>query len=459
MNRGADPRFSISDGQSGSCSRARRSEGLGLSLLIDFTHRMDFRILAAFFLIFFQSGPGLFAKGVLLTEGGMFSLDAPPRLDHAPLWRLLSAAEPRFRVLTGFSDADPPPVRIVFRSSLDRNPDLPSLRVDEVEGGTPRIVVTLAEGEEDSMKFRRLVAASLLLREYYGTKSPPSGSAVRKFPQWVIHGMGKLIGKQSGEILPVRYLHGGGSPTIDAFIVQKPPEDTDQTLVEAYDSMAGSLLGTALEENPGAFRSWVGRFDPEKKENPAPDFPPEWGDHRLERVWLLRMASLSSRQGRIHEADPGTSHKLLSLPDTIRSYDLILAQLPAEKDGTSGTFAGLRKDKGAAFVAKGLQEQLERLQFRANPMASPLLAATIRLCSGLTSLSPKKVLRTERELSLQRVAIIGRSRGIESYLDWYEAAREPGRSGLFDEFLATPPPAVKKGPVGRFVDAIESRDR
>jgi hypothetical protein len=411
-------------------------------------------------LLLLVPGPGILtAKPLPVTEGGSFALEADPRLNHAPLWRALSDSERRFRSVTDWSDPEPPPVRVMLHSSLDPVADLPKLRVDQLEGGAPRIVLDLAEGGEGSPKFRRLVATALLLREYYGTGSPRPGAGIRRFPPWVIHGLGELICKASPGPLPVGYLHGGETPTVSAFITQKPPGDSDLLLLRVYDSMAGALLGAALEESPSAFRPWVGRLDPERKETDPADLPPGWNDPRVERRWLLRMASSSSKKIPVAGDAPDSSYALLDLPATIRAYDAILAQLPPGQDGSAGTFAALRREKNPDFVAKGLQEQLQRLQFRANPLALPLISETIRLCSELPKQSPGKVLRTERELSLQRVALIGRSRAIESYIDWFEATRENGRSGLFEDFLAASPPVVKKGPVGRFVDQVEARGR
>jgi hypothetical protein len=53
--------------------------------------------------------------------------------------------------------------------------------------------------------------------------------------------------------------------------------------------------------------------------------------------------------------------------------------------------------------------------------------------------------------------ILGRSQAIDAYLDWYEAAKVPVRSGLFDMFLKSPESPVQKGPVGRHLDDVETR--
>ena len=56
-----------------------------------------------------------------------------------------------------------------------------------------------------------------------------------------------------------------------------------------------------------------------------------------------------------------------------------------------------------------------------------------------------------------RLAILQQSRAIDQYLDWYEAAKLPVWSGTFDKLLLNPDTVIKKGPVGRYLDAVETR--
>jgi hypothetical protein len=113
--------------------------------------------------------------------------------------------------------------------------------------------------------------------------------------------------------------------------------------------------------------------------------------------------------------------------------------------------------KGADFMGQQLSERLSALQLRANPEAIPLLREAALLCGKLKHLSSKKINEQEKNLSLLRNEVLKRSRAIEAYLDWYEAAKLPISSGLFDHVIQAPESSVKKGPVGRYLDTLESR--
>ncbi|MEI7963104.1 MAG: hypothetical protein WCI42_04680, partial [Verrucomicrobiota bacterium] len=91
------------------------------------------------------------------------------------------------------------------------------------------------------------------------------------------------------------------------------------------------------------------------------------------------------------------------------------------------------------------------------PSMIAIIDGTILFLSKLKRMPEKKVAPAEAELVALRKEILKRSREIEHYLDWYEVAKIPVRSGLFDKYLNSPETTVKKGPVGRYLDAIEAR--
>ena len=121
------------------------------------------------------------------------------------------------------------------------------------------------------------------------------------------------------------------------------------------------------------------------------------------------------------------------------------------------SLAILKNQKGGEFLEKDLSSQLLALRLQANPLVAPLIDETIRLLSDLKHLSLKKLQEKEKQLSAVRADLLKQSQGIREYLDWYEAAKVPFRSGLYDRLLATPEVPLKKGPVGRYLDVIEER--
>jgi len=418
---------------------------------------MSLRLIPA--ILFFFQGVGIIRAGVPIeTEGGLFALSAPPRINHAPLWRYLEACDRKFESQTGFSDTGFLPVQVVLHPSTESSSDFPSLHVDEVEGETPRILINQTEGKQDSRAFRYLVANALLLREYYGNKAPLAGTRIKTFPDWVIHGISSLIGTGSSSlVIPVKYLNGETPPSVVGFVQQKAPDDSAESLLQVYDIMSSCLLSAGLKDHAPAFRDWIGHFDPQKIEQSSNPLPKDWDTPSVERLWLLLMAGHAQENNNGPEdiSGPGESFSLLSIQETIHEYDLVLEQV-AQGDSPVHSLAGLRKKKGFSYTAKQLKEELERLRFRANPLAVPLIDKTIILCSRLSGLPEKKVIEEERKLSLLRVALISRTASIQSYLDWYEAAKEHGLSGLFHDLLQDQEPPRKKGPIGRYLDEIES---
>jgi hypothetical protein len=87
----------------------------------------------------------------------------------------------------------------------------------------------------------------------------------------------------------------------------------------------------------------------------------------------------------------------------------------------------------------------------------PLIDSSLHLLSVIERQSLKKLTLEEKQITNLRNLILKQSHSIEDYLDWYEMTKAPGSSGLFDRYLVTPEMPVKKGPVGRYLDAIEER--
>ena len=394
--------------------------------------------------------PALQAKSPTLSSEGLFSLSdsGASSASITTFSRILGAYEKQFLAVTGFTRGDAPPVVVILHPSIESTPSLPALRVDVMEGGAPRVCLDLLEGGDTGSKNRQLIATSLLLREYYGTSAPESGARIPLFPSWVTYGLGRLCTPASSVVaIPGGYLHGDAPPEIEAFLSQRPPDERDHTLSDLYEAMAASLLKAGLQSNGGnAFRNWVSHHDPAAKSfGSIPAWPPGWEMRSVERRWLLLMAGNQGGESR--------TTTLMGAAETLAAYDSLISSLP-----TAGHSIGLlRKEKGADYLIEQFNERVGALRFRANPMALPLLDGTILFLAKLKPMPEKKIAPSEADLLALRAEILKRSREIDHYLDWYEAAKLPVRSGLFDRYLESPESTVKKGPVGRYIDAIEAR--
>jgi hypothetical protein len=383
-----------------------------------------------------------------LSPDGSFALNAPAPLPKTHFSRTLSEFESQFYDLTGYAPSNILPIVVVLHDAQTDELSRPVLTMDAMEGNLPRIQVDLIEEKTLSAESCRLLASAMLLREYYYGKAPAPGSRIATFPSWLLHGLGRLCDPDARPgLIPSAYLRGATPPSVEDLLIQKPPEDSHRTLLEIYDAMSAALLKAGLQGNAGsdAFRDWIGRFDPQTPGQTPSSWPSRWEMRSVERRWLLLMAGMSGEQSN------GT--ELLGVDETISRYDEILSEVSTPKH----SLALLKKMKGADFLIRQLSGRLGALRLEGNPLSLPLLDQTIQLCSKIRHLSVRKIADQEKSLSAQREAILARSRAINSYLDWYEAARLPVRSGLFDTLLNAPESSVSKGPIGRTLDAVEER--
>ena len=386
------------------------------------------------------------------TPQGVFRLQCDDPSFSRTEERIFSGIEKRFYEITGFEPQDYPPVLIMLHGPASSGQGLPSLRVDALEDDRPRIQVDLLEQDnpQSAHQTGRLVTAAMLLRECYHGKAPPVGSSVPKVPAWLSHGLSVLcLDAKTQKTIQAPYLQGGAPPRIEAFLVERPPDDGDNLLEANYDARAACLLKVGLKGEGGAIlRKWVQSDSSAKKFDSLStlsSWPSGWPMQKLEREWLLLMAT-SSRE------EKSVTGELNSM-ESLRKYDAIAKAIPTDSD----SFEKIRKVRGWGFTSQGIYSRLSALRLQANPLVIPLMDSTMDLLQSGKNLSGKKLRERLSALTTLRADILRRSQAIDTYLDWYEAAKVPVGSGLFDMFLKSPESPVRKGPVGRYLDAVETR--
>ena len=410
--------------------------------------------LPLFPLILFLIGLGSMdahSKEPAITGEGCFAWSTAKGCQSATdFGRMLDSGGKEFLLRTGFSQQAHPPVVVTLHPRTDIAAALPLLKVDALEGGIPRISVDLREGEIRG-EGQQLLIAALLLREYYNGRAPVPGSRVPQFPAWVTRGMASLCFPAEEPFrIPSSYLKlkGGNPPTLEDFLIQRPPERSDPTISDLYDASAACLLKSGLSGSAGqdAFREWIGHDD-QKQPNHVPSrWVGGWEMRPVERRWLLLMSGSS--------ADGDGGIRIQAAADSLKAYDSVMTGgIP---EGASIHSLAQDKKNGAYTLAK-LTERLTALHLRANPLVLPLLDQTMILVAKSPKLPVKKIEAEEKRLAELRLAMLQQSRAIDEYLDWYEAAKLPVRSGTFDKLLLNPDTVIKKGPVGRYLDAVETR--
>ena len=416
-------------------------------------NRFRILFLMAWISILLRAHNALAGNALSTTPQGIFRLQCNNPSIARTGERLLSGVEKRFYEATRFEPQDYPPVLVQFHGHEFSLQGLPTLRVDALEGGQPRIQVDLLE--EDVTKTGTLsgvlLVTSMILREYYMGKAPQVGSSIPKLPSWLSHGLASLCLDTANQKKPIlaSYLQGGAPPGIEAFLAERPPDAENHVLEVNYDARAESLLQAGLKgEGSDFFRKWVranSSGDHLDSLGSSSTWPSGWPMQQVERRWLLQMAT-SSREEKSSIAE-------LTFSESLRKYDAVAKAIPLDVP----SFQKFRKEKGADFTFQGIYSKLSALRLQANPLVIPLIDSTLDLLKSGKSLSGKKLSERLAALISLRASILMRSQKIDSYLDWYEATKLPVCSGLFDELLKSPGTPVRKGPVGRYLDAVETR--
>jgi len=391
---------------------------------------------------------GSFGRDPSPTPDGIFSLISPASSVNRKFGRDLASFESRFLALTGYPANNYPPVIVILHSGNEELRNVPSLRVDAVEGGGIRIQLDLSDTSLDSVKTRSLVAKAALLREFYAGSAPVAGSRIQEFPDWLSCGLGGLcFSQKSRRPSPASYLGGGSPPSIEDFLVQRPSDDSESSLNDLREGMSSSLVEAALMKDGGGpvFQEWIGRHSRDKDVRTIPSWPSRWPMRDVERRWLLIMAG--------NRGNDPAEISLQSLPSTMEAYEAILLDVPTPNH----SLALLRTKKGGEFIASQLSSRLSALRLRAHPLAAPMIDREIVLLSKVARQYEKKTTADEKSQALHRADIIGKATSIGEYLDWYEASKAPEHSGLFDRLLVTPELTEKKGPIGHYLDTVESR--
>ena len=362
--------------------------------------------------------------------------------------RMLAEGEKEFLARTGYPPKPYPPVIVILHPDFDNTPSLPCLKVDALEGGSPRIRVDLRKGNPEDSD-REILATALMLREYYGDNTPKPGSLIPRFPDWVSRGVGFLcFPPEEAVLIHSSYLKGEAPPALEDFLIQITPEQSNPSSRELYDATASQLVKSGLSTPAGeaAFREWIGRDDPKQPGRVPGRWVRGWEMKSVERRWLLLMARSS------FESEGGI--RLRNMTDSLKAYNAIMTE--GFSDGA--TIASLARDnKRGAYTLAKVSDRLNGLRFHANPLVVPLLDQTILLLAKASKLSEKKITQQEKMLAVLRDAIWKQSESIDSYLNWYEAAKLPVHSGMFERFLHTPGSVIRKGPLGRYLDALEAR--
>jgi hypothetical protein len=392
-------------------------------------------------LLFLLVSAGAALGAADVTPEGCFEMVGGGRPE--PLWRRsLAGAEHAFMQQTRW-EGDPtvPPVRVLINAERES----PSLAIDSIEGGGVSVTLRVAPSPGDQRNIP-LIAASLLLRSYYAKSPPVPGSAVPRYPDWLLRGLGaSILGSAGDGAVP----KGQRTPELAEFLCERVPDPDQPSMVSDYDRRAAILVRSGLHDDAGrrAFRDWIGSNNPSSPVSAPGTWVSGWDLATVERRWVLGLHSSVGGDNGQRIDTPGSAEATLS------RYDSIMTQSLTGKI----SLAELRRERGGGMLLGKLGERLAALRLQANPVVVPLIDESMNLVRNVRRMSDSAIRREEGRLAAMSADVRARSAEIADYLNWYEAARSDVRSGLFDDYLSARPPEVRKGPLGRSIDAVESR--
>jgi hypothetical protein len=182
---------------------------------------------------------------------------------------------------------------------------------------------------------------------------------------------------------------------------------------------------------------------------------PELSGADYEKRWQEQIARLASHQ----------PYQLLGSEETERRLQEMLHVEVSDRRSVRKyelkEFPTFTKNKSAKKSLSSLEYELEGLTTRSHPVYVAIVTEyaeiTALLIRGKTLDVPH---RLERLQNL-RQAMAVQMRGIDDYLNWFEATRMLSRSGEFTDYLkaaerASRPERTKRDPISVYLDALET---
>ena len=244
-----------------------------------------------------------------------------------------------------------------------------------------------------------------------------------------------------------------------ADLVRQRRAQLDAPFQRLHEACARALVQLALDL-PGG-RSRLAQFItdlPDAPNDAAADLQAHFSQtlgRAPEKWWALSIAQLSA-------AD---RYRILSAAETAARLDRILRfSIPTAEgrahDFSLGEYETFCKLPGPGAVLQQVSEQLFVLISRAHPLYRPIVeelhALTDLLARGKARGVPERLERVAR----YRTVVDRQGRGIDDYLNWYEATQSKIMSGAFSQILKTDESSEemlprRRDPISVYLDSIE----
>ena len=346
-------------------------------------------------------------------------------------------------------------------------PELPRLAVNlgQTGFGLKLQLDLTVDSELSRPEVRREILRALLLEMIYrGESNIPAGTAYVSPPDWLIEGVPAqqtdLGLDKIANLLAIPVAARTVLP-LEKFLQQRPEllDAPGRFLYRAYSFALVDLLRRA-PEGAGRLARFIGDLRSASNE-PMTELQNHFSDLFESNggagiVWEKQIARLSIRQ----------PYQLLASAETERILDemlrLKISDRGAPRTWQLAEFPKFLKASSAGSVLAVLDHDLRELTTRANPIYRPIISeyaeVTALLLRGKTN---GLATRLER-LRGAREAVAAQMRGIDDYLNWFEATSLRGPSGVFADYMkaaesAARPPQTKRDPISVYLNVLEAQ--
>ena len=346
-------------------------------------------------------------------------------------------------------------------------PELPRLAVNLSQTGFGlklQLDVTINTDISRPEVRREILRALLLEMIYRGESNIPAGTAYTSPPDWLLDG----VPAQPSD-LPIERVAGllampvttRSVLSLEKFLHQRPEllDAPGRLLHRAYSFALVDLL---TREPEGQRR--LARFIAELRSasnDPMAElrkhFPGTFdsGD-AAGYAWEKQIARLATEQP--YQLLSGAESERI-LAETLRIW---VSDRGEEKSDHLAEFQAFLKHPSAKRLLAVMAQDLGRLAPRAHPLYRPIVTEYAQLTALLARGKTKGISAKLARLQGTRREAVAQMRGIDDYLNWFEATRLPGLSGAFADYMKAAesvarPPRTKRDPISIYLDAIETQ--
>jgi len=345
-------------------------------------------------------------------------------------------------------------------------PESPRLRVDLAQTGFGlklQLDLVIDSGVSRPEIRRELLRALGLEMIYRAQPNIPAGTAYVSPPDWFLEGVpaqqSDLPRDRVTAILAVP-VAAKNVLSLEKFLTQRPEllDAPGRNIYRAYSFALVDLLSHA-PDGPHRLAQFILDL-PASSNDPMAElrghFPGLFEPESAEATWKKQIARLSSDQ----------PYHLMGSAETERRLDEIVRLKITNGDGEKTyeltQFPIFLKQKSAKRRLESLTYELRVLATRGHPVYASIIAGYAEISALLLRGKTLDVPRRLEWLQSSRKAIAAQMRGIDDYLNWFEATSLAGPSGEFADYLkaakrAAQPERTKRDPISVYLDALETQ--